>query len=118
MLLQVVAQVFVLVAFQPVEATFDEQQQVVLRLSAVRSLCLGLPPDDEGHEADDGDEEADDRRHHLGHGFGVAFFAVFFAGAFLAGAFLAGTSGAPSRTGSGNGAPSRLPGSAKLMWMW
>jgi hypothetical protein len=58
---------------------------------------------------------ADDRRHHLGHGFGVAFFAVFFAGAFLAGAFLAGTSGAPSRTGSGNGEPSRFAGSAKLM---
>jgi hypothetical protein len=83
--------------------------------SPVRSLCLGLSSDDEGHEPDDGDEEADDRRHHLGHGFGVAFFAVFFAGAFLAGAFLAGTSGAPSRTGSGNGEPSRFAGWAKLM---
>jgi hypothetical protein len=112
--------VFVLVALQPVEAALDAQQQVVLRLSAVGSLCLGLPPDDEGHEADDGDEQRDHRRDHLGHGFGVAFFAVFFAGAFfagafLAGAFLAGTSGAPSRTGSGNGEPSRFAGSAKLM---
>jgi hypothetical protein len=51
--------------------------------AAVRSLCLELPPDDEGHEADDGDEEPDDGCHHLGHGLGVAFLAVFLAGAFF-----------------------------------